>query len=1192
MDFRLELNWSPNADDSACPPQPFRIEVEVVDPNSNRVNGSTSPATISELENRCDDVSTCNAFSITPPQAASLQQTGWSFESPLVFGNRRARVNRTATSKGGARFRVQASAEAELVVRVKKVAASGPLASVSSDDGDVTRIAIADLAAQPIDNHGVIHWTLKRIDGDMLRISMADERLVREPNTPLEIVVRANSLVVPQRGLPNNEPLQLISSMIRLSDRETVWTQTSTFSLDSLGNSQPIQITDSTSSQPGVYELRYEVATESRLWSRLRRRGEIVTRIGRPVVVLPEKESVGGAIDFATWPTIQKIKFTEISDWAISNWPVSNWPVRQMFSSRGPAFFSASSASVKTRPSVESTQLIEEIYEGEKVARVPIGQSFETSLPKLRIGYPHHISLRYPANRTLKLRIQITSDLSGEEQSGGADYVVHDFPRASDRYDDENQKWRTQSFLYYANGNERIHITNLDRLGDALIESIEIKSGPAKLATAFEPPIDRSSDDMDASKQSFRMTALRLTSSDWIEAYGKIPRCHSLKSDFSVESIAIDKLVTATTRVCNYASLLGADTLLVDANEGGKTWFKTNQYAPTRCSHRHERDQLEILLSLADRLEKRVVVGLDTVMPIDANPNEKQRSLVALTKEVVKRSLSHRCFAGIWLSCGQNDQPKSLDQARLSEDEQRQDRDRQRAIYDAIAEQCQGKSLLLVDLPDSAFVNRSGPCLVDKSWPNHSRRSCIVPVATQFRGAYECISAEMEAEKRIARKVADLQGVAGQIGLSVRSDLDSGLIDRGFAEELNVWVDRLDPLVVLHDDTTMQMGLQDGLRKTMNRVAALTMQKMNEFASPDPVAQTVHLKWGVENQHLVLLVTNQSPWPSSVQLRCRKAIEWESIGDSSKTVDQVENGRVTEIRLDAGEMKLLRSATREEPQALGMWTSSVQGGAIRIEKIKTDVATIVEKLGTLSDSTPYQGLSNGSFEATGNVGIKGWLHAQYPAGSVIVDDSEATDGKRSLCMKTDGAGSQQTWLVTETITPPKSGRLAVSMSLRAEATHIGSSHQVRVSIEGTQFGQSFRFSETVALPRNGQWQPRKIVTEAATLVPEEVETLRVTIDSLSPGKIWIDDVRLHDFFPTNQERTELQTQSFLAVQGIQRGNLEPSSKLLQNRWAQRLIEASSTDEAVTVETQNSPAHVDTPGVAERFRSWLPNPIRF
>jgi hypothetical protein len=84
---------------------------------------------------------------------------------------------------------------------------------------------------------------------------------------------------------------------------------------------------------------------------------------------------------------------------------------------------------------------------------------------------------------------------------------------------------------------------------------------------------------------------------------------------------------------------------------------------------------------------------------------------------------------------------------------------------------------------------------------------------------------------------------------------------------------------------------------------------------------------------------------------------------------------------------------------------------------------------------------------------------------------------------------------------------------------------------------------------------------------------------------------LHDFFTTSQERSDLQTQVFLAVQGLQRGNLLPSGKLLQNHWARHLLTLGPNDQTQSV-IETVPVPSDPPGVAERIRNWLPQPLRF
>ena len=314
------------------------------------------------------------------------------------------------------------------------------------------------------------------------------------------------------------------------------------------------------------------------------------------------------------------------------------------------------------------------------------------------------------------------------------------------------------------------------------------------------------------------------------------------------------------------------------------------------------------------------------------------------------------------------------------------------------------------------------------------------------------------------------------------------------------------------------------------------------------------------------------------------------------------------------------------------WSTKVAGGDLVIDQIKKDVTTIVERMGLLSDPGANNQLNNGSFETVGEMGLVGWLHAQHPPGCVVVDSEEASDGSRSIRLKTDRVVSARTWLVSDTISVPMSGRLAVSMALRgeslpsegqsnaevtpiegspsAEASADGSSAQksigppneklqhLRVSLEGTQSGVPMRKSADVEIHRSGAWQPRRVVLEVDSIDPSTTDSLRLTIDSMTPGLIWVDDIRLHDDFSTTRERTDLQSQAFLAVEGLQRGNLTPSAKLLMNRWAGRLLDQSNQAQEVSAkssilsEPAKSPFSTDVPEVANRNRAWLLERLRF
>lgn len=405
---------------------------------------------------------------------------------------------------------------------------------------------------------------------------------------------------------------------------------------------------------------------------------------------------------------------------------------------------------------------------------------------------------------------------------------------------------------------------------------------------------------------------------------------------------------------------------------------------------------------------------------------------------------------------------------------------------------------------------------------------------------------------------------------------------------------RADPEIL-----AIELDLDDGpLSKTaqqMLRTISVTPTHQLKLVPPDdPANATVRVRAGTDNDHGYVSILNRTPWDSEVDLEFTAAMKWAAVGQSGSTQDILRQSEVRPSHIRAtllpGQFVLLRTEAIANDVSVRSWSSSIGGGSKQIEKIKLDVTSIVERIGLLSDMEASNSLSNGGFEQSGGIGLVGWMHAQHPPGCVKIDDKESIEGKHSVLLTTDPALSARTWIVSETIESPESGRLAVSLATRAERSEERPAHQMRISIEATSNGEPVRHSADFEVPRNGQWGSRQIVLETDAVAKQNVESLRLTVDSLSGGRVWLDDVRIHHWFPTSKEREELQSLAFLAVQGLQNGNLTPSSQLLQNRWARYLLargpskSVMPTVEAAQPETQ--------PGVAERIRSWLPRPLRF
>ncbi|QDV83514.1 hypothetical protein [Planctomycetes bacterium TBK1r] len=393
-----------------------------------------------------------------------------------------------------------------------------------------------------------------------------------------------------------------------------------------------------------------------------------------------------------------------------------------------------------------------------------------------------------------------------------------------------------------------------------------------------------------------------------------------------------------------------------------------------------------------------------------------------------------------------------------------------------------------------------------------------------------------------------------------------------------------------------------------------------------------------------LTVINTAPWTSQVKLQ----FSTQQIADCSllradDTNAIVQPTGVADTRLlTVAPTSIVRLQVRGEtdPIRLVAWQGNMVGGAETLKRLKAHVGEVVGKIGTLALPDDYIELTNGGFEIEGQVGIVGWMHTQFPADAVTLDSSESIEGSHSIRMTADTASAGRIWLVSEPIPVPRSGRLAVSFAIRAnkktaEADPNASPilktsaataphkeiprHRVRVSLEGNRLGKPVRISTEFQVPCDGHWQPRHVVLEAEQIHREEMESVRLTIDSLSPGRIWIDDVHLHDRFPTGAERTALQDKAFLAIQGLQRGNLKPAAGLLNNGWSRYLMARShqrGTPPSDSATGNSSPAagvvhhsgtvppptagHADTmaephpkrESVADRLRDWLPKPIRF
>lgn len=392
------------------------------------------------------------------------------------------------------------------------------------------------------------------------------------------------------------------------------------------------------------------------------------------------------------------------------------------------------------------------------------------------------------------------------------------------------------------------------------------------------------------------------------------------------------------------------------------------------------------------------------------------------------------------------------------------------------------------------------------------------------------------------------------------------------------------------------------------------------------------------NDEIDCAVINLSSWATAVDLRTdrktREAWQIEGLG-------KIESQSGNHVRVRVAPHGWVRLKSNAQGASIQSWTSVVADGIEVVNEVKRRVTKIVEQVGMLSDPVTPNDVLSDNFEVLASASpdvrdsLAPWMHAQHPPGCVGAADDSYQSGRRCVRMTTDPSQTGRTWLVSPTIEIPEHGRLAVSLACRqvipepdaSTANEPGSEPRppvtLRLAFEGVAGDAPVRLAREIEIAPDGRWQAFPLALECNGLLPDKVDSLRLTIDLMTPGEIHLDDLSIVRDFVSNQRRGQIQKQSFLAVAGLKRGNLTHCIDLLQSWEASELLwhdpdlpdrpsrpdsvggtrrDATSsqfgvppdslprrTNPVATDDGSRSDAH---PSVTERIRTWIPNPFRF
>ncbi len=1194
VDVNLRLTWS------AGQSQFWQVRVAV----AAKADG-TEASKISQLVNRCDSLAATGSFQIADDGSAVT----FTPREPLAGGE--------------FEFRFQGSSDTQLNVQVLGNAhytrspafpSDGAWSGHSSKLLPVNELVRGQTASEPTETEQAdptaVTWSIARTSDDQLRIEGLSKSGFSEVSDTFSFSVRANALTA-----WTSQDLSLVYNLRQASTGKVVTEKRWPLNVDANGNSVSVDIDEPSPAVAGVYEISCRLEKDDdHLLMRLRRRPSLIASTSVPILVTVPATAGFHASGSGTqqWQKVGRIQPATDSEWELNQWlPNSSKRLIRRIDPR------------------ESSSLRRSKHAGQPVSVLQPAESFVASLPSRQASSPHKITIRYPAGKQTRLLVEI--DTSEEFKQPSRVFLV-----ADDQHVAARETWRTHTFVHYPRPrDEFIRLTNQAADADSEFASITVESGGASLAVAAENQ-----------EPASRIAALHVSGFQWVDQLTTDIADSASQRQLHPNTQALHRLVVAAERLIDYAEAAGMNSVVVQASEGDRTWFETESLLPNSTASPFTGRYLESLMRVADGSSLQVIVRLDLSMNLsriesEIRANEELKGVLrrsgdsairyntqhplvethvrGLLAEVHEQLRQHGSYAGLALNCSDGTHLAPISQRHLDlptvqsfakgAGKANMTQSQLHAWLQGEGSQpllswMQNRSQQLYrsltkDIDTNVYLFMGGQTGLVES----GSEANLATVVDLRRYASESLDNETSSSKRAANRKANKRITAVMLGEWVNENAYAKSFMRiESTKDLTDVVVGLDPEMLIVDDSALTLGLSPSVREMLSGFSALPKSPLREVPGVDAAARTVRVRFAKQDQDLVLVLNNLAPWSSDVQLDLASDLNWTDAikvdGGINDPTSERNSWNIDQRRLNAsltpGGMIVLKATAPPGSAArppIRAWSSRVSGGSQAMTDIKDKVTAVVERIGALSDPQAYEHLSNGGFEKTGGVGIPGWMHTQHPQGAVRIDDREAIVGSQSVVLTNDQRNSSRAWLVSETITPPASGRLAVSLACRGELTSGDATHRLRVSIEGIRSGQPFRQTNEFEIPRDGQWQPRKVVLEAVGVNPSDVDSIRLTIDSLSSGRVWIDEVHLHDWFPTISERGELQGEAFLAVQGLQRGDVTPAARLLHNYWAQYLIHEKHSKQLAPV-LQTTQQEEEPAGMAERIKSWLPRPLRF
>ena len=260
-----------------------------------------------------------------------------------------------------------------------------------------------------------------------------------------------------------------------------------------------------------------------------------------------------------------------------------------------------------------------------------------------------------------------------------------------------------------------------------------------------------------------------------------------------------------------------------------------------------------------------------------------------------------------------------------------------------------------------------------------------------------------------------------------------------------------------------------------------------------------------------------------------------------------------------------------------------------VAELREAINDLRMRANSLRDPKSLDVLANADFEAPRQgASLPGWTFADGNGISVDLDPNQDhtsnpdDNGRRGHSLRIRSSGPVA-WVRSNPFSAPKTGRLSVWFWLRIE--NRADQPPLRLGIEGRLNDKTYyRYA---AVGRNDEGETPPLVPLATKWAPcllriENVPTsglsdLRVAVDVVGEGEVWIDDIQVFDLWFDETEGDELMKKLVSADLELRKGNVTECERILRGDWAEFLRQHVQLDELpVAKPPQAGVQHLTTP----------------